>query len=141
MPVYKRDRRVPHVHELNKLNQPADFSVSVEYRTLPGVTGTSATAGSDYVAASGVLEFPAGTTRKEITLTINGDSGYENPETFILELFNAVGRLRVASVKTFKLPAESSVEVAIGVCEERINFLEIEVGLLAYDVLHRKTRD
>jgi len=52
--------------------------VSVHYATSDG----SATAGSDYVAVSGVLTFPPGATSQTLTVAVNGDSQDEPDETF-----------------------------------------------------------
>ena len=58
--------------------------VSVGYATADG----TATAGVDYVAASGVLSFALGETTKTISVTINGDTTSEPDEAFTLVLSN-----------------------------------------------------
>ncbi|MDT5036068.1 MAG: beta-glucosidase, partial [Micromonosporaceae bacterium] len=65
-----------------RLNKPADHDVTVHYATADG----SAVAGSDYVAASGTLTFPAGTTEQTVTLTGVDDGIHENAESFDLAL-------------------------------------------------------
>jgi Domain of unknown function (DUF4082)/Bacterial Ig-like domain/Calx-beta domain/Bacterial Ig domain/Purple acid Phosphatase, N-terminal domain len=61
-------------------------AVSVNYATSNG----TATAGSgDYVAASGTLSFPPGTTSQQVSVTVNGDLLNENDETFNLNLSGA----------------------------------------------------
>src|SRR5205814_1429015 len=64
--------------------------VTVQYATADG----SATAPSDYAAATGTLVFAPGQTTQTITVAINGDTTYENggtAETFTVSLANASG--------------------------------------------------
>ncbi|HWB00461.1 MAG TPA: cellulose binding domain-containing protein [Pirellulales bacterium] len=61
-------------------------TVSVQYATANG----TATAGSDYVGASGTLTFAPGQTSKTISVAINGDTTIEPDENFTLTLSNAV---------------------------------------------------
>ncbi|WP_225205540.1 beta strand repeat-containing protein [Novosphingobium huizhouense] len=61
-------------------------TVTVNYATADG----TATAGSDYVAASGTLTFAPGETTKTVAITVNGDLAVEANETFTLQLSNAV---------------------------------------------------
>jgi hypothetical protein len=58
---------------------------AVNYATANG----SATAGSDYVATSGTLNFASGVTTQTISVTINGDTTVESDETFFVNLFGA----------------------------------------------------
>ncbi|MCI0690403.1 DNRLRE domain-containing protein [candidate division KSB1 bacterium] len=58
--------------------------VTVDYATANGI----ATAGSDYVASSGTVNFPAGTTTQTITVVVNGDEIVEPNETFFVDLSN-----------------------------------------------------
>jgi len=60
--------------------------VTVNYATADG----TATAGSDYVAANGVLTFLPGTTSQPITLTVKDDTVVEADETFFVNLSGAV---------------------------------------------------
>lgn len=64
------------------LSHASATAISVPWTTVDG----SATAGSDYVAASGTLTFNPGETSKTIPITINGDSVVEPDETFTLQL-------------------------------------------------------
>jgi solute carrier family 8 (sodium/calcium exchanger) len=57
-------------------------AVTVEYASRDG----SAKAPDDYKAVTGVLEFPPGETKKNITLTIENDEGMENDEDFFVDL-------------------------------------------------------
>ena len=61
--------------------------VSVAYSTEDG----TATAGSDYAAASGTLTFAAGETSKMIHVDIEGDALAEGNENFKVNLSNPVG--------------------------------------------------
>jgi hypothetical protein len=69
------------------LSAAATSTVSVNYATANG----TATAGSDYVATSGTLTFPAGTTTKTVPVTVNGDTTVEANETFVVNLSVPVG--------------------------------------------------
>ena len=62
-------------------------TVSVSYRTVDG----TASATSDYNAASGTLTFPSGVSSQTITIAVTGDHKREPNETFTVQLFNAVG--------------------------------------------------
>ncbi|MBA4789699.1 MAG: cellulase family glycosylhydrolase [Rhizobiales bacterium] len=64
------------------LSAAATGPVTVAYATANG----TATAGSDYAAASGTLTFAAGETTKTIQVTVNGDTVVEGNETLTLNL-------------------------------------------------------
>jgi len=64
------------------LSAAYDQAVTVNYATQNG----SATAGSDYKAASGTLTFAAGQTTKTISIAVYGDTQKENDEYFYLVL-------------------------------------------------------
>ncbi|MCC7265239.1 MAG: hypothetical protein IT369_22255 [Candidatus Latescibacteria bacterium] len=66
------------------LSAASEQTVTVSYATANG----TATAGSDYVAASGALSFAPGETSKTVAVTINGDLTSEPNETFTLNLSN-----------------------------------------------------
>jgi hypothetical protein len=57
-------------------------TVSVGYATADG----TATAGSDYTAAGGVLTFPAGITQQPVNVAVLGDGAVEADEEFALNL-------------------------------------------------------
>ena len=73
------------------LNQAALGSITVDYATSDG----TATAGSDYTAASGTLTFNAGETSKTVDVTIAGDEIVELDETITLTLSNATGTSQI----------------------------------------------
>ncbi len=60
---------------------PSD-SVSIAYQTTNG----TATAGADYIAASGTLDFARGETVQQVTVNIVNDATAEGAETFNLKL-------------------------------------------------------
>ncbi len=70
------------------------FTVSLTAATSTPVTFTyatadgTATAGSDFVAASGTATIPAGSTSVTVNVGVNGDTAIENNETFTLNLSN-----------------------------------------------------
>ena len=59
-----------------------DSDVTVDFETVDG----TATAGEDYLANSGTLQFPAGSTTTQFAVTILGDDISEDTETFTVEL-------------------------------------------------------
>ena len=65
----------------------APAAVTVDYATRNG----TATAGDDYVAASGTLRFEPGETEKTVAVVIIDDDEEDAGETFTLVLRNAVG--------------------------------------------------
>jgi hypothetical protein len=64
------------------LSPPAAATTTVNWATAPG----TATAGSDYVTASGSVTFSIGQSLKTIGVTVNGDSSFELNETFLVRL-------------------------------------------------------
>jgi hypothetical protein len=69
------------------LSPASGQQVTVDYATANG----TATAGSDYVAASGTLTFPIGSTTQNITVEVIGDTLYEGPyETFSVTLSSPI---------------------------------------------------
>jgi len=71
---------------------PPAAPVTVAFTVTPG----TATAGSDYTAISGVLNFPAGTTVQNISVPIVGDLTGEPDETFTVTLSSPVGAQIIA---------------------------------------------
>ena len=67
--------------------QATGGNVTVDYQTADG----TATAGSDYIATFGTLNFgPAGGTQM-VAVLVNGDFRFEGDETFFLQLTNVTG--------------------------------------------------
>ena len=64
------------------LSAASTQTITVDYATADG----TATAGSDYQAASGTLTFAPGETSKTITVLVNGDRLAEPNETFFVNL-------------------------------------------------------
>ena len=72
------------------LSNPSVQDVSVDYATTDFQgTPVSATAGSDYVASSGTITIPAGTTLATASISIIGDTRVEVDEVFTIHLSNA----------------------------------------------------
>ncbi|HUQ87740.1 MAG TPA: Calx-beta domain-containing protein, partial [Vicinamibacterales bacterium] len=82
------------VNEGNSGTANAIFNVTLSAASASAVTVTystadvTATAGSDYSAASGTLTFPAGATLRTISVPIIGDTTVESSETFTVTLSN-----------------------------------------------------
>ncbi len=68
------------------LSAASGQTVTVNFATADG----TATAGSDYVSASGALTFDAGDTSKLVTVVVNGDTTPELTETFYVNLSGAI---------------------------------------------------
>jgi len=66
------------------LSAPYDLTVTVDYATRDG----AALAGTDYVAASGMLTFAPGVTSQPVTIDVIGDLVLENDEVFYVDLTN-----------------------------------------------------
>ena len=69
------------------LSRAAGATVTVDYATSDG----TATAGSDYTAATGTLTFAPGETAKTVSVAVTADDHDEDEETFTLTLSNASG--------------------------------------------------
>ncbi|HKV33776.1 MAG TPA: Calx-beta domain-containing protein, partial [Pyrinomonadaceae bacterium] len=69
------------------LSNPSSQSVTVNFATAAG----TATAGTDYVSASGTVTFTPGQTTQPINVTVNGDTTFEPNETFTVNLSSPVG--------------------------------------------------
>lgn len=63
----------------------AESNASVNWST----TNATATAGSDYVAASGSFAFAPGETSKQMSITVNGETTAEGDEHFTVDLSGA----------------------------------------------------
>jgi hypothetical protein len=70
--------------------------ITVDYATANG----TATAGLDYTAVSGTLNFPEGSFSKTITIPILSDQVYEGPEQFSIILSNPTGEVDLANPST-----------------------------------------
>ena len=69
------------------LSEPSTDTVTVQFATADD----TATAGSDYVATSGTLEFSGSAVTQTVTVQVNGDLAPEAVETFFVNLANATG--------------------------------------------------
>ena len=58
-------------------------TVTVHYATADG---TATLADNDYESASGLLSFASNETTKQFSVTVNGDTGFESDESFLLNL-------------------------------------------------------
>ena len=68
------------------LSSASSSTITMQYAT----NDISAKAGSDYLASNGTLTFAPGEKSKTISVIINGDTDYENDESFGLTLTNAI---------------------------------------------------
>jgi hypothetical protein len=70
-----------------RLSAASASAVTVGYATA----NQTATAGSDYQAASGTLSFAQGALTRTVNVNVLGDSAVETDETFVLNLSGAIG--------------------------------------------------
>jgi hypothetical protein len=68
------------------LSAPSSQTVTVNYATLAG----TATAGKDFMSASGIVTFAPGEVTKTITINIVGDTTRESNETLTVRLSSPV---------------------------------------------------
>jgi hypothetical protein len=71
------------------LSTPSGQGVTVEFTTQDG----TARSPQDYLPASGMLSFPAGTTQRSVAVEVVGDQSDEPMETFSLRLSRAVNAI------------------------------------------------
>jgi len=71
------------------LDRPAEETVTVDYAT----SDNTATSGTDFEAASGMLTFAPGVTSQTVSIAVLGDTIYEGNETFLVGLANVAGAL------------------------------------------------
>ncbi len=81
------------------LDQSSNAAITVDWATS-STSSDTATAGSDYTAASGTLTFDAGQTSKTISVSVQGDLTFESDETFTVTLSNPTGNVALPSSAT-----------------------------------------
>lgn len=70
-------------------NSTGDSAATVDFRTLPG---TALSTRADFAETSGQLSFPVGVMTASIDLLILDDTEPEDSETFMVQLFNPIGK-------------------------------------------------
>ena len=91
------------VTEGNSASKTLTLTVSLSSAAVGGETvawatsNGTASAGSDYTAASGTLTFAAGATSATFTVTVLGDTAIEPDETFVVTLSSPTGGLTLGS--------------------------------------------
>jgi hypothetical protein len=97
------------------LSVPAPGPISVEWATAP----SDATTPSDFTTASGTLTFLTGQSSKTVSVSVNGDTTFENDETFFVNLslpsgaMIADGRGRGTIVNDDAMPALAIDDVTL----------------------------
>ena len=79
-----------------QLSTASATTVTVDYTIRPSGGTDQATAGVDFVAATGTLTFAPGQTEATLPVTIYGDTAYEGSEIITVELSNPTGAILVA---------------------------------------------
>jgi sugar lactone lactonase YvrE len=100
-----------------KLSNPTVQVVTVDYAT----SNRTATAGSDYVAASGSVTIPAGSSSFTINVPITGDTTIEPDETFVLMLSNATNVSFISNPETVVTIANDDATVQFNNASFTIN--------------------
>jgi hypothetical protein len=98
-----------------RMSSAATQAVTVSYATANG----TATAPSDFTAASGVVTFAAGLTTRTVSVQVVGDTAIEPDETFTVNLTNASGATLADAQATGTIsdddaPALAGLELAHG---------------------------
>jgi hypothetical protein len=89
------------------LSPASTQTVTVNYATANG----TASAGSDYLAASGTLTFAPGVTARPISVTVNGDTTVEPNETFAVTLSGSANAVIGAATSTGTITNDDTVAV------------------------------
>jgi hypothetical protein len=92
------------------LSEASTSTVTVNYATANG----SATAGSDYAAASGTVTFAPGETSKTVTVLVNGDRVGEPNETFTVNLSGATDGAVITDSQGVGTIADDEPRISIG---------------------------
>jgi hypothetical protein len=96
------------------LSKPSIETVTVNYTTADG----TATAVSDYAAATGTVTFNPGDTSKTIDITVNGDTTLELDETFSINLTNPVGGTIGRATATGTIVDEDRPTIALTIADD-----------------------
>lgn len=81
------------------LSEASGRSLEIDYAT----NDVTANAGSDFTAIAGTLTFAPGNTAQTLTVPINDDSDYEQPETFEVLLLNPLHVTVAGSTSTIRI--------------------------------------
>lgn len=81
----------------------------------------SATAGSDYSAASGTLNFASGELSKTVTVSVLNDSTYEHPETFAVNLSGATGGVTIADSQGIGTITDNDIAPTFGISDVSVS--------------------
>ncbi|MCA1618171.1 MAG: DUF4214 domain-containing protein [Acidobacteria bacterium] len=73
------------------LSAPSGVAASVSYATTSAGGTATEGSGNDYTAASGTLNFVPGDTSETFTVTVRGETTFENNETFFVNLTSPSG--------------------------------------------------
>ncbi len=110
------------------LSSRSGFPAQVNYSTV----NNSATATTDYVSASGIVEFTAGDSVKIVTVLINGDRTNEAHETFYVQLSSPIEAMLSDSIGTGTI---SNDDPGFSVTPLNLTMDTVIVGTNAYDTV------
>ena len=92
-------------------------TITVDFAT----NDVSATAGADYVAATGTLSFDAGVTSLPVNVPILGDADAEPDEIFTVELSNATGNSSLADASGEGVIVDDDTVPVVGLAQRPSN--------------------
>ncbi|MEZ4671124.1 MAG: Calx-beta domain-containing protein [Anaerolineae bacterium] len=93
------------------LSNASSQTVTVDYATA----NNTASAGNDYVAASGTVTFTAGVTTQAVNIIVNGDNLFEGDETYFVNLSNAVNASSISDNQGQGTITNDDVQPAFGI--------------------------
>ncbi|MCG8351660.1 MAG: hypothetical protein MI924_28160, partial [Chloroflexales bacterium] len=106
--------------------------ISVNYATVNG----SASAGSDYLAQTGVLNFAPGQTAQTIEVTVLGDNNTENNEIFFVDLSNATNAVIQVGRGTGSINDDDQlIQVSKSVQPASANAIPLQIYPLTYTLV------
>jgi len=100
------------------LNAVSGVDATVDITSSDG----TATAGSDYTAASGTINFPAGLTTRTVTVLISGDTLFEPDETLISTLSNPSNATIGTATATGTITNDDVTPVAMTISGRSLDF-------------------
>lgn len=92
-----------------RLSPASSSPVTVQFNT----SSDTAVVGADYVAASGTVTFPPGTTNRTVAITVLGDTSAEPDETFFVAFHDPVNASLARDRATITIRDDDSVAVRI----------------------------
>ena len=116
------------------LSAVSDKDVTVQYYT----TGVTATSGSDYASANGVMTIAAGDTTGTITVALTNDDAHENDETFTVTLVNPANATIATAVGTGTIVNDDAIDTTPPTMSIAQSSAKENAGTVAFTVTFSK---